>query len=99
MAVKVLMKRVPTSGNWHELNEVLRELRMLAMTQPGYLSGETLLSASSQGTTMVISTWESVKHWTDYEASSERSTVLAKLAPVIAEPAVTEVWVESPVIG
>ena len=57
MAVKVLMKRVPNSGRWKEMNEVLRELRLLAMTQPGYISGETLLSATTQGATMVISTW------------------------------------------
>jgi hypothetical protein len=53
--VKVLMKRVPSPGAWREMNEVLRELRMLAMTQPGYISGETLLSAADQGTTMVVS--------------------------------------------
>ena len=46
MAVKVLMKRVPASGTWRELNALLRELRILAMSQPGYISGETMLSAS-----------------------------------------------------
>lgn len=28
MALKVLMKRVPETGAWKELNETLRELRM-----------------------------------------------------------------------
>jgi quinol monooxygenase YgiN len=99
MALKVLMKRVPNTGAWRDLNEVLRELRMLAMNQPGYISGETLLSATDQGTTMVISEWASVTHWKDYEGSPQRNALLEKLEPTLAGPTVTEVWVESPVIG
>ena len=99
MAIKVFMRRIPKPGAWTELNEILRELRILGMSQPGYISGETLLSAASQGTTMVISTWTTVNTWRDYESSPERTPLLDKLEPLLAEPAVTEMWVESPVIG
>ena len=99
MAVKVLMKRVPNSGSWKELNAALRELRILAMSQSGYISGETLLSANNPGTTMVISTWAHVNDWRDYEGSPKRRALLDKLEPLLSEPATTEVWVESPVIG
>lgn len=99
MAVKVLMKRVPNTGAWKEMNEILRELRMLAMTHPGYISGETLLSATDQGTTMVVSAWSSINHWRDYEDSQQRKALLEKLEPLLAESLITEIWVESPVIG
>ena len=99
MAIKVFMRRVPNPGAWKELNEVLRELRIRGMNQPGYISGETLLSSISQGTTMVISTWTTLNTWRDYESSAERKAILDKLEPLLAEPAVTEIWVESPVIG
>ena len=99
MAVKVLMKRVPKTGTWRDLNTVLRDLRMLAMTQPGYISGETLLSATNQGTTMVISVWSTLKDWTDYVDSPQRKALLDQLEPILAEPVYTEIWVESPVIG
>lgn len=99
MAVKVLMRRVPNPGTWTDMNEILRELRILAMGQPGYISGETLLSATDQGTTMVISTWTSVNHWRDYENSAERRALLDEMEPRLTEPATTEIWVESPVIG
>ena len=99
MALKVMMKRVPETGAWKDLNEVLRELRMLAMNQPGYISGETLLSATDQGTTMVISEWVSVTYWKDYEDSPQRQALLEKMGPMLASPTITEVWVESPVIG
>ncbi len=99
MAVKVMMKRVPNPGVWLEMNEVLRELRMLAMTQPGYISGETVLSATEQGTTLVISTWSTVNDWREYEDSPERKALLNKLGPLLAQPATTDMWVESPVVG
>ena len=99
MAVRVLMKRVHKSGVWRDLNTVLRDLRILAMSQPGYISGETLLSASEQGTTLVISTWASVKDWKDYEDSLQRRALLEKLEPLVARPVTTEIWVECPVIG
>lgn len=99
MAVKVMMKRVPKPGAWRDLNSILRQLRILALSQPGYLSGETLLSATDQGTTMVISIWLTLKHWKDYESSVERRALLKQLEPLLAQPPTTEVWVESPVIG
>ena len=63
MAIKVMLRRVPKPGNWRELNEILVELRMLAMSHRGYISGETLLSATDQGTTLVISQWASISRW------------------------------------
>ena len=98
MAVKVLMKRVPRPGDWREMNGILHELRQLAINQPGYISGETMLSATQQGTTLVVSAWASVKDWKAYENSPQRKALLDKLEPVLAEPTNTEVWVESPVI-
>ena len=99
MAVKVMMRRVLQRGGFQHVSGVLRELRTLAMSQPGYISGETLLSASEQGTTLVISIWASTKHWRDYENSANRKELLTKLEPFMTEPEVTEVWVESPVVG
>ncbi|MCI0438686.1 MAG: antibiotic biosynthesis monooxygenase [Chloroflexi bacterium] len=99
MAVKVFVRRVPRPGAWRQMNEALRELRMLAMRQPGYISSETLLSATDQGTTMVISVWASINHWNDYAALPQRMALLDKLRPLLEEPAAMEIWVESPVIG
>ena len=99
MAVKVVMKRVPRSGAWRDVNMILRDLRKLAMSQPGYISGETLLSATDQGTTLVISMWETVMHWKDHENSQQRKALLDQLELLLAQPAITEIWVQSPVIG
>ena len=99
MAVKVIMKRVPKPGLWTNMNSVLRELRMLAMDQPGYLSGETLLSSTDRGTTLVIANWASVKDWRNHETSLRRKEIIDGLDSLLDEPATIEIWVESPVIG
>jgi len=100
MAVKVLMKRTPVGSNcFMEINKILKELRVLAMSQAGYISGETLLAADQQGTTLVTSVWASVRHWRAYENSPERKAVLEKLEPLLGESTRTEIWVESPVVG
>jgi len=99
VAIKVMLRRVPMPGNWRELNEILVELRMLAMSHRGYISGETLLSATDQGTTLVISQWASISRWHEYASSPQRMTLLDKVRPLLIEPASMEIWVESPVIG
>ena len=69
------------------------------MGQPRYISGETLLSAATEDTATVISTWAHVDGWRDYEDSPQRRDRLERLGPLVAEPTTTEIWVESPVIG
>ena len=99
MAVKVMVKRVPKPGVWANMNMVLREMRLLGLSQPGHISGETMLSAADRGTTLVVSTWAHVNDWKAYEALPQRKELLDKLEPLLAEPATIDVWIESPVIG
>jgi len=67
VAVNVIMKRTPKSGVMGKLTAVLQELRQLATSQPGYISGETLYSAFNPGSTIVVSKWMSLQHWQEYE--------------------------------
>jgi len=69
------------------------------MSQPGYISGETLLAADQQGATLVISVWASVQHLRAYENSQQRKALLEKSEPLLGESTKTEIWVESPVVG
>jgi len=94
-----MLKRVPKTGKWPKVNEILVELRVLAMRQPGYISGETLLSATEQGTTLVISEWTSINGWFEFASLPERMELLDRMRPWLAEPSSMEIWVESPVIG
>ena len=99
MAIKVMLRRVPNPGKWRELNDILIELRRLAIGQPGYLSGETLLSATDQGTTLVISEWTTINGWQEFASLPRRMELLDQMRPLLREPTAMEIWVESPVIG
>ncbi len=92
MAVNVITKRTPKTGANDELNSVLQELGQLAMSQPGYISGETLLSALATNSTLVVSQWTSMQHWQEYEISRERQGLLDRVSELLDEPAVTEVY-------
>ncbi len=92
MTVNVIMKRTPKTGVNGELNSVLQELRQLATSQPGYISGETVYSAFNSGSTIVFSKWMSLQHWQEYEICTERQGLIDRLAELLDEPAVTEVY-------
>ncbi len=97
MAVNVVMKRTPKSGAMGKLTTILQELRQLATSQPGYISGETLYSAFNSGSTLVVSKWMSLQHWQEYENCPERRALLDRLEPLLDEPTTTEVYADSPV--
>ena len=45
------------------LRELLEKLRLHAMGQPGYVSGETLKRIDAPGIRLVISKWKSLREW------------------------------------
>ena len=92
MAVNVIMKRTPKTGANGELDSVLQELGQLAMSRPGYLSGETVRSSLDTSPTLVFSQWASLQHWQEYEICTERQGLLDRVAELLDEPAVTEVY-------
>ncbi len=63
MAVKILIRRSLPDEADALVHELLRELRMLAVKQEGYISGETLRRIDPPGEILVISTWRSVEAW------------------------------------
>ena len=61
--VKVLMERTIRGQNVGQIVRLLRQLRVLAMQQPGYISGETLHAVDDPNHYLVISSWDSAEHW------------------------------------
>ena len=56
MAIKVVHQRKIRTENKEELGMLLARLRTAAVSQPGYLSGETLVALDDQDSHLVIST-------------------------------------------
>jgi len=95
MTVRVFIERTVEPGKPQEdLVDLMKQLRSRALHQPGYVSGETLLSVDRSGTHLVISTWHSLKQWRAWENNPERLEILAKIEPLLAAPPKTNVFTE-----
>ncbi|MBN1841224.1 MAG: antibiotic biosynthesis monooxygenase [Deltaproteobacteria bacterium] len=83
MAVKVVIRRIIPEHRAEDLKPLLRELRTMAMLQPGYISGETLRRLDKPDEFLVISTWESAEDWNRWAKSQERNEVQGKIDTVL----------------
>ena len=92
--VRVLIERNCQSGKEAQLRGLLIELRMAAMRQPGYISGETLREADNPSNFMVISTWISLEAWKAWQTSRQRLLIEEMMEPLIKESRKVRVFTE-----
>jgi heme-degrading monooxygenase HmoA len=86
MAVKILIKRkIPENIRETLFNTLIRELRVLATAQSGYISGETLKRVDSPNEYLVISTWHSMEAWNTWQASPERAEIQNRIEAMVGE--------------
>ncbi len=79
MAVKIFIKRKASEVHVIELTMLLKKLRGLTLSQPGYISGETLQRIDEPGETMVISTWRSVEDWNKWVNNEKRMMIQGEI--------------------
>ncbi len=92
MAVKViLVRRVPVEKS-NELKPLLVKLRSLALAQPGYISGETLMNGDDPEEYLVISTWTSVQHWNAWFNNDERRHLQNQVDELLGRPTLYQVY-------
>ena len=75
-----------------EARALLNTLRIGAMNQPGYISGETLFNQYDPKCIMVISIWQTVDDWEKWKESDERSAIEAQFEILLQEPAEYEAF-------
>lgn len=92
MGIKVLIKRKVVENNLNEINQLLIQLRALAMKQEGYLSGETLKRVDSPGEYLVISSWKSLDHWSRWLVSNERREFQERIDSLIGTETKFEIY-------
>lgn len=79
MAVKIMIKRKVSSEKLAELMPYLKHLRVLAMSQDGYIGGETLKRIDDPEELLVVSTWQSMDHWKSWFENPERNNIQEKI--------------------
>ncbi|MBW1779754.1 MAG: antibiotic biosynthesis monooxygenase [Deltaproteobacteria bacterium] len=79
MAVKIILKRKVTKDKEASLLPLLIEMRTLATSQPGYISGETWRNMDQPDEVLVISTWQSAESWKAWLTSPQRAGIQEKI--------------------
>ena len=95
MLVKVIIKREVSQGKEKKFFALLKNLRMNAMHQEGYISGETLICAEGTNNVVVISKWETLKDWEKWKIDVKRMEIDARLSQLQDNPTIYEPYVFS----
>jgi heme oxygenase (mycobilin-producing) len=85
MTVKIFIKRDVQEKNIIELTMLLKRLRSLTLSQPGYISGETLKRIDSPNECMVISTWRSVEDWNHWVNNDKRLKIQTEIDQLLGQ--------------
>jgi len=83
--VKIFIKRKLQESNAVELTLLLNKLRALALSQPGYVSGETFHRIDKKDECMVIGTWRSLEDWNNWVNNPLRIEVQAEIDKLLGE--------------
>lgn len=94
MSAKILIERVVQHGHEPQVLDLMKQLRGLCLSQPGYLQGETLRDASNPSRLLVISQWEELGHWRHWEESEARHRLAAELRPHLEQDPTIDVFLE-----
>jgi heme-degrading monooxygenase HmoA len=92
MAIRVLMKRPVSAGEKEDLRVLTDRLRVLAMGQDGYISGETLIRIDQPGVSLVISKWKSLSAWERWFRMPERESVQQQIDELIGTATEYEIY-------
>lgn len=72
MIAKIIIKRKFLKGNEKQIIALLNKIRTGAMSQSGYISGETLVQYHKPQHLTVIGTWQTMEDWRAWKKSRER---------------------------
>lgn len=85
MTVKIFIKRKVVEGNIMELTAILKKLRALTLSQPGYIFGETLRRIDKTNESLVISTWRSHEDWQSWVKNDQRINIQSEIDILLGE--------------
>lgn len=83
--IKVLLKRRVKPDDYNKLLDLLKDLRGVALHQPGYLTGETLVRGEDPVEVLAIGSWVSEEHWKAWSTSQQRIELEDMVSPLLVE--------------
>jgi len=96
MPTKVFIERRIKPDSLARFLELSMKLRAEAMRQPGYISGETLVSTERENEYLIISTWRRLDDWIAWRNNPKRMEIAAEMEALMARPSevktYTDLW-------
>lgn len=90
--IKVVLERTIRGKHVKDAVLLMRQMRVLAMQQPGYISGETLHAVDDPNHYLVISAWESLEHWQDWFKHPERQKIQQEVDHLLGTPTIARAF-------
>ena len=94
MSIRLTVERETIPGSQGQLKTLLLELLSKAVLHPGFISGETVVSAFNPAIFMTISTWSSIAAWERWEKSDERTQTIEKINTLLQVEPIIRLWLE-----
>ena len=85
--IRVIIERRLQADKTEEFIPLLMRLRTDAIHQPGYITGETLVSTEDPANITVLSTWRSLDDWKTWEKAEPRLKTYWQIEPMLKERA------------
>ncbi len=82
--IKVFLTRRVRAENYERVMGLLTDLRAVALHQPGYVTGETVVRGDDPIEVVAIGTWLAEEHWQAWSTSKERLEIEDMIAPLLA---------------
>ncbi len=95
MTVRIIIDRKIKKGKESDFSELLRQLRSKAVSSKGYISGETLRAISDPHNYIVVSTWQTVDDWRNWENDPERKKIQTRIETIVMRPTKARVYVHA----
>ena len=86
MVKVVLEHRTKSRENTKKLVKLIKNIRLQARQQPGFITGETLVDTEDPCHVIVISTWQSQEDWKAWDNSPIRGESRPEIEDLLVEP-------------
>ena len=95
MSVKIVIERKFKEAVVPEFLQIIREIRIMALRDRGYIGGETVINVDDDREVLVFSAWSSVDDWKTWYDKKEWEELEKKLSPHLEEPVKTRIFMMS----
>jgi heme-degrading monooxygenase HmoA len=92
MSLTSMVERTVIPGVQGEIKEMLKELRLHAAQQLGFISGRTVVDAFNPATFMTISNWSTMGAWEKWENNLKRVATIDRMKDLLQNDPVSRLW-------